>query len=204
MVAEDRLEKARCCLDKLHSLILKDKNRQLENSNEIRYELEDFLTAIRSVPDHLLEDYNKKYAVGISLHDELHLKNFKREAKRHGNTDAMNFAQWYEKRFATFYREHVCSFLKDKRDVSTHRQEITPVATREISFSVDVLIGKPEDFKNLEEPKSLEVHTTKPITVGWFFTDYREQDLLSMCEDYYDAMKQFVEEARKMFPLRVL
>jgi len=200
MVAEDRLKKAKHHLDRLHFLIYRDKAGTMVNPKKIHYELEHFLITIRSVPDYLLEDYNKKYALGISLDDKLHPNAFKRKARELRNEDATSFIKWYEKKLRVLYKDEVCLFVKNKRDISIHRQEVTPVATRGKSFAIDVLIGKPEDFESLKEQISPEEPTTKNITFGWFFTDYRMQDILSICEHYYEKMKSFLEETRMMSP----
>ena len=200
MTAKGKLKKAKSSLDKLHFLIQKDKSGESVNSEEIHSELESFLTAMRSVPDHLLEDYNKKYSLGIPLTTPLYSSNFKGKARTLGNRDALNFIDWYETEMAILKNDAICSFLINQRDISIHRKEIKPFARRSISYGIDVLIGRPEDFERLEETKSPEENTTKTITLGWFFTDYHRQDILSMCEYYYGKLKQFVEEARRMFP----
>ena len=99
----------------------------------------------------------------------------------------------------TLKNDPTCSFLINQRHISIHREEIKPPARRGISYGIDVLIGRPEDFESLEETKSPEENTTETITFGWFFTGYPKQNILSMCEYYYGKMKQFVEEVNTRY-----
>jgi len=199
MVAEDRLQKAKHCLDELRILLDKDKTGQLERPDLIRYELEDFLAAAKSLPDHILEDYNDKFKLGITLDDRLDLGLFKHKAQQLQNQGAISFAKWYENSLAILYQDPICLFLKSVRDVSIHRKEIKPVATRGISASIDVLIGNPEDFKDLKAETTPETNGPQTMTFGWFLPQYPDQDILSLCEHYFAKLKDFLEQARSNF-----
>jgi hypothetical protein len=50
--------------------------------NEMRPNLTAFLALARSIPDYLLENYNKKFGVNIPLSKKLTINNFRKKAGR--------------------------------------------------------------------------------------------------------------------------
>lgn len=83
-----------------------------------------FIASARSILDHLLEDYNKKYNLGIDL--EVHdLKSaFHKKAK--GKPDAEQFIEWYEDEYKKIIDEPNYRTLIKQRNIILHRQTIKP------------------------------------------------------------------------------
>ncbi len=151
---------------------------------------------MRSAPDHLLEEYNKKYSLGIPLTSELYPRTFERKAETLGNKNALIFLDWYKKEMTTLKNDPTCAFLMRQRVISIHRQAIKPVARRTITYSIDAVIG--EATPNQSE--SLKERPSQRQTLGWFFTNNDRQDILTMCSHYYKEMETFVGKAKGNFP----
>ena len=82
MVAEQKIEESECFLDKItQALIRKDFIPNLSA----------FLSATRSIPDYLLEDYNTKLGLNIPLTEKLCIDTFSDEAINQGNQIAQRF-----------------------------------------------------------------------------------------------------------------
>ena len=77
MTAKEQIEDARYFID-----LLKDKY----NRRESRALVSAVLAIARSVPDHLLEEYNIKFGVNIPLGEDLRIEDFKRKANSLNNS----------------------------------------------------------------------------------------------------------------------
>lgn len=90
---------------------------------EHEYELNSFLSTIKSAPEHLLEDYNIKYSLNIPEERNL-MDRFKREAKLKGNQQAIDFYKWWYSEYKRLKEDKICSLIFDKRNISIHRHLI--------------------------------------------------------------------------------
>jgi len=73
-----------------------DKMKETYLIGDFKHELGAFLSVIRSVPEHLLEDYNVKYSLNIPDEKKL-IKEFQTEAERLDNKAALKFFEWWKK-----------------------------------------------------------------------------------------------------------
>ncbi|HSQ49350.1 MAG TPA: hypothetical protein VLL96_06690 [Candidatus Deferrimicrobiaceae bacterium] len=117
MEAEKKFQGATYHLDKMSQLYLK-------NEEHFTYELDSFLSKIRSVPDVMLEDFNEKYKLGISLGENLYPDDFEMRAKKLGNKDALDFIKWWKKEIGKLWSSSSGPLLT-KRNISIHRKVIT-------------------------------------------------------------------------------
>ena len=83
MEAEKKLKGAEYHLERMNELYLK-------NEAQFTHEFEAFLSKIRSVPDVMLEDFNRKFNMGISLDENLYPLYFERKAKKLNNQEAIS------------------------------------------------------------------------------------------------------------------
>lgn len=72
MVVVEKIEEAKYFLDKIKNAVQR---------KDFTPNLSAFLCATRSIPDYLLEDYNIKYGLRISLKDELYIPKFEKVAR---------------------------------------------------------------------------------------------------------------------------
>ena len=199
MVTEKRLEKAKFHIDSINKLIKMDADGAPINSLKIEYHTEDCLTAIRSVSDYILEDYNKEFGLGLPLNDLRFKENFEQQANITNNARAISFVNDYNSKFRILYRDPILNYLREKRNISIHRKEIQPIAERTKPYDVDVLLGNSEDFKDQDIKK--EDTTVKTATIGWFFEDERKYTIDYLCQYYYEKLKVFLQDIRKIYPL---
>jgi len=190
MTARDKLWEAEFFLNKLHApfknakpghLVLLIKNAE-KGWNAY---LSAFLSAMRSILDHLLEDYNIKHSLDIPLTEKLYPRTFKRRAKELKDEAALNFLKWWKMKMREINKDPTCSFLFNLRHISTHRRQVRPG------------IAKVTLFASKEGEKSKPARGA--IVHGWFFRDHDEEDILTMCNKYFAAMKEIVDEANRKY-----
>jgi hypothetical protein len=187
MTARDKLNEAAFLLEKIHAPFKEAKPGQaiILIKNALRgwkAYLSAFLSAMRSVPDHLLEDYNIKQSLGIPLIKKLYPQTLKRKANqlKDGNKrkHALNFLKWWKTRMTAMEKDPTCSFLINLRHISVHRRQVQPKTLKVTLFA------------------SREGEKSRPSIVhGWFFEGYEEEDVLTMCDKYFAIIRKFVDEA---------
>ena len=83
-------------------------NRLGANAEEFQSDLNLFLKTIREIFTNLLEEYNTKFDFKLK---HVSLEKFKKNAKRSGRLDAINFLIWYEKEYHKIKDDTVFDFL---------------------------------------------------------------------------------------------
>lgn len=173
------------------------------------HELRAFLSVTRSVPEHLLEDYNVKYSLNIP--DEEHLiTTFKTEAKRLNNKVALNFFNWWKAERDKLRNDRIGSLLFTKRNISIHRRMVKPdlakVEIRDYVHVTDsVTVEKYDSEGKLieivssppERPKTLAKESESKAE--WFFKEYPDENVLIVCQKLYEMMRSFVTSAESRF-----
>src|SRR5438105_2364821 len=114
MTVQEKINEAKRWLQKI-------KTAYPHNQTEVQDNVNACLDAINSIPDHLLEDYNEKYKLGISLNEQLHSRNFEEEAKKQNKQNALNFIKWWKQQKQSIESTPFGSVLVVKRDLNTHR-----------------------------------------------------------------------------------
>ncbi len=201
MSADQKIEETEYFLEKI---------TQATTRRDFVPNLSAFLSHARSVADYLLEDYNEKLGLNIPLSKKLFISTFKNEANNQNNQSARNFITYYETEFNKLLKDPIGSLLMTKRNIEVHRTDV-PVQVkfnREISETISItdsisieVRDKNGNLKTRSEPTSLEnkpVSQNKPIShsVEWFFTDFKNDDVITVCSKFLDLMKSFVSDIR--------
>jgi len=197
------------------------KNYYIVDEQSFVYEVEAFLTKIRSIPDALLEDYNLKFGLGIGLDEKLYPKVFEEKVKTLKDEkiqkEATKFLEWWKAQVAKFESDPLVKVFFDKRHISIHRTEVRAdlkkvTITDTLSISDSVSVIKRDKYGNIyddgslakietDEPKSI---SPKPKTgdskIEWCFKDYPNESIVDASQKVLDVMKQFVLDAKKNFP----
>ena len=83
-------------------------NRLGTNVEEFQSDLNLFLKTIREIFTSLLEEYNTKFDFKLKY---MSLEKFKKNAKKTGRLDAINFLIWYEKEYHKIKDDMIFDFL---------------------------------------------------------------------------------------------
>jgi|tagenome__1003787_1003787.scaffolds.fasta_scaffold20951675_3 hypothetical protein len=193
---------------------------------ELRPNLGAFLTMSRSIADHLLEDYNMKFNLGIDLEEKLTYDRFEKGARDRSNQTALDFLKFYKDEFKNLKKDPAFKLLYDKRNIRIHRAG-TPVRgefyrglseTVTVHDNVSILVirkngNNEQQSTNQQQPRhndknptmqeSETLHKGQDHTesgVRWYFTDYDRTDLTTLCQSFLDSMKKFVHKVLISFP----
>jgi hypothetical protein len=193
---------------------------------ELRPNLGAFLTMSRSIADHLLEDYNMKFNLGIDLEEKLTYDRFEEAARDQSNQTALEFLMFYKKEFQSLKKDPTFKLLYDKRNIRIHRAG-TPVRgefyrrvsdTVTVHDSVSIMVIRKngniqrqsidqqqnrQDDKSSTLPESETLQKDRDPTesvLRWYFTDYDKSDPTTLCQGFLDNMKKFVHKILISFP----
>jgi hypothetical protein len=213
MVVDEKITNAEYFLNKI---------KNATNREDFLPNLSAFLSETRSIADYLLEDYNVKFGLGINAN--LNTNNFIKTAIRQKNQSAIDFIIAYMTKFNELKQDPIGNFLIVKRNTQVHITQDPLHAnfsanlpeTENISDSVAVEVrdkygnlktysgGLINKFKSgLKKIKSnnelIKQSSTNSVTVKWFFTDYRNTDVVDACETFLKLMKNFVNDLKNEF-----
>ncbi|HSA98456.1 MAG TPA: hypothetical protein VLF17_05200 [Candidatus Nitrosotenuis sp.] len=110
-------------------------NRLEENSEEFQSDLNLFLKTIREIFTGLLEEYNTKFDFKLR---HVSLEKFKKNARRIGRLDAINFLIWYEKEYRKIKDDTMFDFLL-KGDMG---QEVVLKESKDIKRTCGLLLDR--------------------------------------------------------------
>jgi len=207
MSAKGKLEEAKFFLEKLHSL--QSLPQDLDTQKESRYYLSVFQSAAVSVTDYLLEDYNAKFSLNIPLTEKLYPKTFGKTAKETGNQAALQFLQWWEKEKKALENDPIGKLLIGKRHIDIHRVQTKPdlakIRANDYGHASEIaIVCKFQEGKEVEVSRSPEQPSPKPkageTTFDWFFGEYSDEPVLTVCDKFLDKLTNLVLEAEHKFP----
>jgi len=204
MSAQGRLGKANRQLVKLRAL-----HPRIGQDPQARQEFidtaEDCLITLRSVPDHLLEEANQTYRLGVGLKERLYPSSFRKKAMN--NQPALDYHDWHTAEQERIETTSTYGLPLDRRDLAVHRVE-TPLAAI-IGLSGNLRPTGALELKHIDRageereviPSFPDVPATRnederKITVYWGFPEIPDRDALDVLEDLYSRMRQFVVEAK--------
>jgi hypothetical protein len=191
--AENKLKGASYHLERMSELYLK-------NQEQFTHEFESFLANIRSVPDVMLEDYNRKFELGIGLEDRLTPKTFEKKARQHNCQDALNFLKWWTKKIEDI-RSSSLGPLFEMRNISIHRKQVQPdilKITIEESISISASVSVCDLQGNVvskSEAKPNKIKT-EPAKVEWAFKEYPNDNALGISKSLFDEVQKMVKESQ--------
>ena len=117
MTIEEKFEEAQFFLTKLKEPL---------TAIEIRHYYSAYLTAVSIIFDHLLEDANQKFYLGIPLNEFLDSKKFRMIAQYSGNIRAKRFIDWYDDVYKEIRKTNSGKIFHVERNRSIHRRIETP------------------------------------------------------------------------------
>lgn len=172
MTVQDKIAESEFFLDKIR--------QEYSKQTDVRYYFSAFLSSARSIGEHLLEEYNQKYSLGISINDRLDAGIFRRSAQSQNNANAIGFIQWFDNQITTIKHDQVGG-LWEKRNMNIHRETQRPNK---------IVVNINENVNN----------NTSSSSVRWCFQDIPAMDVLSICERFLNLMKNLVTQAHAVFP----
>jgi len=208
MSAKQKLQEAKFFLEELRDFLQslpQDSPTQMKSCNY----LSAFQSAAVSVIDCLLEDYNVKFSLHIPLTERLDPNIFEREAKRASNEAALGFLKWWKERKGSLKDDPLGKLLIGKRHINIHRVQTKPDLLKikiggNLPSSGSLGIKHFCQDKLVETCKSPEQPPTRPktreTTFGWFFSDYPDEPVITVCDKFLDRLTTLVSEAERRFP----
>jgi hypothetical protein len=166
------------------------------------------------------KNYNTKLGLKIPLTERLYPRDFRREAGKQNNIVAQKFIEKYDSEFQKLEIDAIGNLLLRKRNVEIHRTDVDVQAkferqlfeTIHISDSIEVVVR--DKYGNIKstsktEPDNLPQDIQNPQnnstpdnseSVEWFFSDYKNENVIVVCNKYLDLMEGFVKEMKDSFP----
>lgn len=175
----------------------------MENEEQFTHEFEAFLTNARSIPDVMLEDFNNKFGLGISLEEKLTPNTFEKKAKQLKNQEAMAFIDWWKSRMEQV-RSSALGPLFDKRNIAIHRKTVKP-DLKKINvipkFSVAEITVHDEKGNLVAKSSSIGSKDEKPepAEFEWSFIDYPNDNALGVSKKLLDEIHKMLAEAKIYF-----
>jgi len=192
-------------------------NEQLE----LRDNVNAFLSAINSIPDHLLEEYNVKFNLAIPVNATSFRREFTNRVKQMNDPTLSEFYSWFEaKRKFVEKEDKICSTLSQKRHVNTHRFTTSPtIHAAQFHFSIPPMDLQLQHMESRlqphvkpgnkvikicsKRPKKITRLTLKPdsSSLDIFFEELNEVNVKDACKHMLYIMKNLVTETHEKFPI---
>jgi hypothetical protein len=200
MVVDQKIKESEFFLDKITEATTRE---------DFIPNLSAFLSAARSIPDYLLEDYNSKLGLKIPLTRKLSIEAFGKRTNSQKNKIAKIFITAYKKQLGELRKDPIAKLLTEKRNISVHRSEV-PVQGRikrqlhetvSINDSVGVEVrDKDGNIKMTSKPARpaskprvlTDEESTPPDSVKWYFVDYQNDDVVITCQKFLSLLRSFV------------
>jgi len=136
LVVDEKIEEAKYFFDKI---------KKATERKDFIPNLSAFICSTRSIPDYLLEDYNVKYGLKISLDRPLNKEIFEQVANKRNNPNAIAFIKGYNNNFKKLKRDKIAKLLLTKRNIKVHRTDVP--LQKNVSVSIIENVDKLYHFK---------------------------------------------------------
>ena len=208
MTAEEKIRESDYNLNKL--------KRTEPMTDEYFYEFNCFIASTRSILDHLLDDYNVKYNLGIPLDIRYLLGEFRKKSQK--NPTACNFLKWYDFQYDEIIKNSTYGFLIEKRNLLLHRKTVKPKSFKlSIEFPkgatlnstegesyFPLMIGRNETTMKITtvdaktgESKEREVEAKS--TIECYLEENPNETIETICALFLDRIKKLVSDAHSQF-----
>lgn len=176
----------------------------LKNEEQFTNEFEAFLSKIRSVPDVMLEDFNRKFKLGISLEERLFPEDFIKRARKLNNQEAISFFNWWKNELEQI-RSSTVGPLFDLRNISIHRKTVTTDlkrinVTAKISCFAEIAVY---DAKGNLVSKSSSIRPQdekpEPPKIEWSFKEYPNDNALDISKKLFSEIERMLKEAQLLY-----
>jgi len=161
-----------------------------EKSPDNQYYLSAFLSATFSIRDHLLEDYNLKFDLGIPLNDKLTIKKFEDKARKLNKDNALEFILWYKKKIEEIKSQTMGEVLVEKRHNTVHRQVV------HVRNLIELMHGDRLPKSYIDQIKLANPHLNKTV----FHTKQMAYIELNNCEEMLAIMEKLVLATLSNYP----
>jgi hypothetical protein len=213
MVVDQKVIEAEYFFDKIKNAVKRE---------DLIPNLSAFLSSARSIADYLLEDYNLKFGLQISLNNKLYPRTFEEKARQKSNNIALTFISHYNKEFEKVKQDQIGGLLLNKRNIKVHRTDVPLQANFSVQLTETIHIhdsvavevrdkngnlkmrsssrdekATNSNDKNREE-KSKNTNDIS-TTIRWFFDDYQTTNVVDVCEKFLKLMKDFVEKIKNKY-----
>ena len=144
------------------------------------------LASLKGVLDHLLEEYNVRFNLGISADEDLNVSAFSNKAKNMNNKDAIKFIREYKKTKETLLEDEKVKLLLGQhgvRDQEIHRRP----AQRMIKITLK------DSFGNKTESVALP-------TFSFFLKAWPSDDIPTLCEYVSAELAKAVKSLVAKYP----
>lgn len=178
-----------------------------DNTEPYQFYVRGVLTSLKGVRDHLLEDYNQKFSLGISSSDDLSMDSFKQKATNSSNTQALGFIKRLEAEWRTLLSDQKASFLLSRhgiRDLEVHRrpepQNIAINLPASISVSGTVVVRDPQGNVVASGPFTPSTASPTPVEVKRYFQSWATDDIPTLCDYCLGKLRALVSAMQAAFP----
>lgn len=185
------------------------------HSEQVEFELNlrALLATIRSIPDHLLEEYNLRFGFNIPLSDRHFKTAFSLKAKADSRKEVAEFLTFWTQGIESIRSnvQNPANILFSKRHIQIHRAPVRPDLTKiemhegNIGVTESVTVQKYNDKGELvatSHSTSTTMNQPSPSSshVDWYFKDHDGEPVLQLCEEGLNVVKVFVNAAHNRFP----
>jgi hypothetical protein len=183
---------------------------------ELQDNVNAFLNAVNSIPDHLLEDYNVKFGLSIPLNTTSFRREFANRVNQSNDQALLEFYSWFDaKRKFIEKEDKICTILSQKRHLNVHRfttaptinsvQLHFPMPPMEFPLPPYVKPGSKVYKIHTKRPKIIRRFTVKsdpPISELYFEELHDEEvNVEDACQHMLEIMRNLVTEAHEKFPI---
>ncbi len=148
--------------------------------NEVDYYLSAFLSACRSIPDHLLYDYNIKFNFQIPSDDEEFQNKFRKKSKDNELTDS--FMKWWDSKISEINNDELGRAMWKKRNNNIHTT----------SQKYNTIEYHEEGYGNPELPSG-QVNLCFDVGI-------KHVEITGACSKFFEMMKKIVKDTYKKYP----
>ena len=151
----------------------------LEDDNVFYYNLSAFLAAARTITLYM----QKQYKTGKS------------------KKDRKDFDEWYCPKQLKMIADPELKYLNKARDEAIHTETIETGATRIKTSSLGLTVGKDTpEAEQVNEAESKPSAQSSPKTVGRFYPEFKNRDVIEFGEKQLAKLTKVVEDCEKRFP----
>lgn len=170
-----------------------------------QFYLSAFLSAWRSVLDIMLYDFAEYYSLGFTRENFLDDRCFKAVAAALANEDALRCIEWWRRKQGRLQQ----NTLWRKRSINVHRGYPTVIATTfylsgsggtSMTFTPPPdVIGNVDVSEDAIPTTTAESETREEVR----FSDFPDNDVVGMCTQALNVMKEIVAEAERLFGIEL-
>jgi hypothetical protein len=177
--------------------------RMKENAAPFDFYLKGTLASLKGALDYLLEEYNAKYSVGIGDKEDLNVRSFKDRVKGGKHPRAESFIDSYVKEKKKLFADPKCEKLLARygsRDITIHRKQLQKNINLTLyehitaSVRIEVKDGKGNLVSTGGSPA--QPVTVRPPEIQYFLSDWKSDDIPTLCEYTLNEVKKFVSTLR--------